>query len=197
MSHTVDPRQAFIEMLTPIIGLRADAQNHLYDLLMVRQFAKNGMLIVDGHPADRIHFVHSGLARGYYLDEREREVNMWFVDKGDFIPLPYSMPNQQPTLETVDFLEKTVIVWISQADLQSLYDNYPETASLESLLLSHHLTKYVEWMRAFRLYRGEDRYNWFLERYPNFKMRLAMKHIASFLNLSAEAISRFRGKKKS
>lgn len=195
MNRTGDPREAFITALLPLLPLDDAAQRQIYDALDVRQYDKKQMLMVNGKPADRIHFLHSGLVRSFYTDKRDREINGWFAAENDFIPPPYDMPNQQPTLETVDFLEKSVVVWLTRNKLHQLSEHHPVTTALVPLLLNQHLTQYVEWARMFHLYKGEERYDWFMIQYPHIRNRLTLKDIAPFLKLDVATVSRIRKRK--
>ena len=110
-------------------------------------------------------------------------------------PPPYDMPNQQPTLETVVFLEKSMVVWLTREGMRELSGLNPATIALEPLLQNQHLSQYVEWVRMFHQYKGEERYDWFMGRYPHSRNRLDLKQIASFLKLDAATVSRIRKKK--
>lgn len=124
MNCSDDPREVFVTALLPLLPLDDAAQRQLYDALDVCQHERKKLLLVNGKPGDRIHFLYSGLVRSFYIDKRDREVNGWFAAENDFIPPPYDMPNHQPTLETVEFLEKSVMVWLTRDKLKQLHEQY-------------------------------------------------------------------------
>ena len=195
MNYTDDPRESFIITLLPLLTLDDLTQQQIYNALEVRQYDRKQMLMVNGKPGDRISFLHSGLGRGFYKDEREREINSWFAAENDFIVPPYDMPDRQPTLESVEFLEKSVVVWLTRKKLYEFSGQHPAIVVLEPFLQNLHLTQYVEWTRMFHLYKGEERYDWFMVRYGHIKSRLTLKDISSFLKLDTATVSRIRRRK--
>lgn len=158
-------------------------------------FEKGKLLLSEGQVSTKMYFIHTGLVRGYYVHNL-REANTGFMAEMDFVISPVSFYSQQPSYEFLEVVEPAHLLEISLDKLNHLYDTFPEfnligrkiTESyyLRSELRAHHL----------RTQTAEERYNKFLHDYGRLLNRLSNKHIASFLGLSQETVSRIRAKKK-
>jgi CRP-like cAMP-binding protein len=67
MTHTLDPRDAFINQLIAYQSLEAPAAAHLYELVRLREFSRKESLLLPGQVNNCLYFVYSGLVRGYHL----------------------------------------------------------------------------------------------------------------------------------
>lgn len=143
----------------------------------------------------RLHFIHKGLARGYYSikdeDDEITKASSLFAAESHFIISPFSFLKQQPSREGIELLEKSTLVSISYEDLQLLYDTIPAANAVRALVTERYLIYYAERDRAFKFSTGEQRYRWFLANRPELgNNRLSYKDIASYLNLAEKSFTR-------
>ncbi|MBU1819909.1 MAG: hypothetical protein KKG00_00145 [Bacteroidetes bacterium] len=189
-------QQAFVEAIAGLVVLTPVAQHYIVNHLRVRRSTNRELLLSKDHSVGGIFFLQSGLVRGIYIDARNQETTTWFVSDAEFIPSVYTMPDHTPAMEAVELLEESTLIWLNRDDLIKLYACCPETIVLEHRLAQLHLTRLTEDLRAFRQYSGRMLYKWFLESYPRLTNRIKDKHLASFLGVTPQSLSRIRSFRK-
>lgn len=190
------PTEAFLEAISSLVELSPAARQYVSQHLRARQFDCRELLLPAPADYDGVFFVHTGLVRGVGTDARSEDRSEWFVLEGEFIPAQYLMPDGTPALKSIELLEKSVIVWLNRQSLDALYAQCPEAVGLERLLEKQHLAQLTEYGRAFRMYGGRQLYQWMSERFPKWVKRVNNKHLASFMDVTPQAISRIRSERR-
>ncbi|GAB2941554.1 Crp/Fnr family transcriptional regulator [Hymenobacter coalescens] len=149
-------------------------------------------LLAPGQVAGRLYFIETGLARGYYLHPGGREVNAWFMREGDFIISIVSFLTRGPSQEYIELLEDAVLYSISYEQLQQLYREFAEFNYVGRVLTEHYYVLSEQRTQQLRLLRAEQRYEQLLETFPGALQRIPLKHLASYLGVTPETISRIR-----
>lgn len=187
-------KHSFAEAIFSFQPLEAEAIALIKDRLHVHRKEKNTVLLPLGAISDRLYFLHSGLARGYYV-ENDKETTAWFAKENDFIYSPTGFLNQKPALEAVELLEDSVLVSLAYGDLRQLYELFPATNNLGRLITENRLLFYDEWIRSLRSLTAEKRFRKFVADYPAIYERVPLKYIASFLGIAPETVSRILKRK--
>ena len=198
MNHTASPSEAFIEAAASLMELSQEVRQHLSDHLKVRHFDPRQLLLPKGHAFDGVFFIHSGRVRGLRDASNGQEASVWFLAEGDFIPPVYDKPDGRTAFKSVEMLEESPIVWLNRSDLDQLYDLFPETHPLENRISLLHLGRVTEFWESFQTHpNSKALYKWLLERFPQWADRVKGQHMASFLGISPQSLSRIQGSKSS
>jgi CRP-like cAMP-binding protein len=96
----------------------------------------------------------------------------------------------------VEALEDSTLLLIERQRLEALYDEIPQLNRFYRILLQNAYITMSERINQTLAMSAEERYRAFLERYPHFEQRLSLKHIASYLGITPESLSRIRSHKK-
>ena len=151
------------------------------------------LLLRPGQVARRVYFLETGLVRGYSL-LHGREISSWFMREGDFVISILSFFTQQPTDEYVALLEPAVVHSISYAQLQNLYRDFPEFNFLGRQLVEKYYVLSEQRARHLRAHTAAERLDALLAEFPAVFQRVAVGHIAGYLGLAPETLSRLRGR---
>lgn len=139
-AHPDTFKYAFTEAIFSLQTLEIEAIAFIHDRLRLHRKEHNTILLPFGAICDRLYFLHSGLARGYYV-ENEKEITTWFAKENDFIYSSYSFLNQTPMLEEVELLEDSVLVSLAYEDLRQLYDVFPMMNKIGRLITESYLLR--------------------------------------------------------
>ena len=150
-------------------------------------------LLAPGQVARRVYFVEAGLVRGYSLHEG-REVSSWFMREGDFVISVVSFLTQAPATEYLELLEASVLYAISHDELHRLYREFPEFNLFGRVLTERYYVQSEQRAYQLRALPAAERYAQLLREFPTVFQRVAGKHIASYLGVAPETLSRLRGK---
>ena len=163
----------------------------LEDLLVPMKFKKNEQILKEGDICRNIYYVHQGLIRQYY-HKNGRELTEHLAVEGTIFMCIESLFKEEPTQLMVETLESSIIfalpkvklemVALHNVNIQILYRKILE----ESLILSQIHADLVRFESA------QDRYKKLCKLNPEVIKRTPLIHIASYLQMSPETLSRVR-----
>lgn len=145
-----------------------------------------------GQVVQQMAVVEKGLLRLYYQQEN-REKIMLFFREGSIAGDYFSLLSQTPSLRPVQALEPCRLWAIRGADLQRLYQ-HPAWEQLGRKLAEMAYLYAVH--RANRLLhdKPETRYQTLLQEQPDLLQRVPQYMVASYLDLTPEALSRVKAR---
>lgn len=188
-------RRDFIKIVVNVDpALSPEAVQAIADAVQVHRFPKNTMIVSINEVNDRLFFIHSGLAYGFYKID-QREVTSWFVKENDFIYIPDSFLDQKPSKEAIETLEDSVVISLAYDKLAFIYDTFPVANKIGRILTEGYLKIFDKRVRSLRMQSAETRFKNFIENYPGMYSRLPQKIIASYLGISPETASRILKRK--
>lgn len=199
MIHTLDPREAFLKEINAFQPLESTAASYLHELLRSREFSRGETLLPIGQVNQHLHFVHTGLVRGYHMQQNEPGIEnkstSLFASTSHFVISPPSFLKQVPSHEGFDVLEDSVVVSLAYRDIQSLYKAHASARTISQMLIERYLLFFDERVRVLKLLTGKQKYEWFLKYHPELRNRVQDNHIASYLGMTPVNLSRIRGQK--
>ncbi|WP_339925039.1 Crp/Fnr family transcriptional regulator [uncultured Cyclobacterium sp.] len=155
-------------------------------------FSKNQMLVHQGEVSKTLYFIESGLGRSFYLNQAGKEITQWFFGSGKFMASADSFFQQCPSLYFIEVLEDAVIYSITKEKLDELFDTYPKMEKLGRLVSTEMLTKVVNKLNAIQFQTAKERYEYMLAEFPDISYQVSLGHIASYLGMTQETLSRIR-----
>jgi CRP-like cAMP-binding protein len=99
-----------------------------------------------------------------------------------------------PSVESIELLEDSELISLSYKGLNELYDIAHEANYIVRILTEMYLVMYDERVRFMRMTSAQSRNDVFKTMFPDIYDRAPKKHIASFLGLTPETLSRVRKK---
>lgn len=154
---------------------------------------KGDFFLKQGQIVSSLFFIEKGLVRSYYL-KGDREINFWFgfenVILGSAIPLFYD----QPSFENIEFLETSTYYYISSKDLNKLYEKFHEMSTIGRKIAEECCVTVSERAISLQTENAEQRYNSLIKFQPDATQRISLGHIASYLGITQETLSRIRKK---
>lgn len=156
-----------------------------------RRFAKNEVLKQAGETERYLSFITEGVG-GAFAYREGREVCLDFSTENQFFGDYASFLQQQPGPVFTMAVEPLEVYSIGFADLQQLYNTTPEgiraaRAAAEALFIESQQRQLDLLIKT-----AEERYRELFAAYPDLLLRLPQKHIASWLGITPESLSRIR-----
>lgn len=158
----------------------------------VEERSRGSLLIEMGKRHAGAYYLLRGCARSFYLKDG-LEVNTWFAFAGEPIA---SLQNYlgRPAHETVELLEDARLIIIDMAAIKADLQHFPAVNMLILRMLEEYAAFLEERLYALQFSSSMDRYRYLLEREPELLQRVSLTHIASYLGISRETLSRMRGR---
>ncbi len=182
-------------LIADIQPVSAALQEALPSFLIREKLPKKTLLLRESKVCDRLYFIEKGMVRAFYRHDGQ-ETTDWFMQEGDLIISVYSFYLQKPSFENIELLEDCTLVSIPYQDLQRIYQQYPEFNFVGRILTERYYVRGDEQAIDLRCKTAEERYEALLEKNPELFHRAHLKHIASFLGMAPETLSRLRAKNK-
>lgn len=148
------------------------------------EIKKGHILQNEGDLSSLVFEVVSGLLRSYTIDGKGKEHIFMFAPEGWIIA--DSVQKGQPCEFFIEALEDSTVT-IRKKDLSQISPNAPAIAK-RMLVLQRRVIMLMS-------YSGLQRYEHFIETYPNLTQRVPQRMIASYLGITPEALSKAKGDK--
>lgn len=158
------------------------------------ELSKGTSLLKQDQVAKKIYFVEKGALHTYYYHDG-KQITSWFYTEDHFVSSWYSFYSQKPAFEEIVSLEDCVLYSVSFDQYQKLIADFPSFGNFARLLAEESLAFIDYFSKAWSYLSAKEKYNLLLQYLPDIEQRVKLGHIASFLGISQETLSRIRGKK--
>lgn len=176
--------------LQPMTDALAD---RIRSITMIANHPKGTFILQEGKVCDAACMVANGLVRSFYINEGE-EITSRFMDEGFIITSWVSFYTQKPGNECIETLEDTILTCITYNDIQQLYKDFPEANIIGRKQVEYSFYLAEQRTQMLRKHTAEEKYKFFLDNHPSLLQRVSLKHIATYLGMSQETLSRVRTK---
>ena len=177
---------------TPLDRLSAAQRARFLEKCTRRVFSRKGTLHVEGDAVVGVWLVRSGLVGAFeYLGDKP--IYQRFYREGDFVSDVTSLRTGEPSLLTFVALEDSEVKYIRKADLLGLYEVAPAFQAFGREVLAELLVDRTAQMRRLMLMTPRERYASVLAEDPELVRRVPLQHLASYLGMTRETLSRVRG----
>jgi CRP-like cAMP-binding protein len=184
-----------MESLIPLfIGKLGLDMNH-FELFCAQLKAKNlkkkAHLIREGSVCNFIGFVSSGTLRSY-IRNKEREFNNDFYFDNDFVSAYTSFLTQMPTNCNIEALTNSKIHYISYEKLNRLIAKDNAFLKLSKYVSDTYFIRKCKRETSFLKNSASERHKGLSSLYPGIEQRVSQYHIASYLGIKPESLSRIK-----
>jgi CRP-like cAMP-binding protein len=174
-------------------SLSNEALEAINNCLTKTTLYKNDYLLKEGNICRHLYFLEKGLLRGYYnLDGKE--ITHWFSSNEDFVTSFFSFTTQQTSVENIQAIENCELYGISKQQLNNLCSSYHEIEKLVRIAYEKYYIRLEDRFVNAQFKTAKERYNDLLLNTPQLLERAPLGHIASYLGISQETLSRIRSK---
>ncbi|MFM7839370.1 MAG: Crp/Fnr family transcriptional regulator [Chitinophagaceae bacterium] len=174
------------------IQLSEQEKAFFLSLLQPPHLEKKQILVQAGEYTQHNYFVNRGCLRTFFMDATGLEHNVLFSIEDWWAGDMYSFLTEQPARYTVVAMETTELLAIEKKDLETLYREVPRFERYFRQLLQNAFIAFQERILSGLTDTAEERYLKFREKYPEVERRVPQQHIASYLGITPESLSRIR-----
>ncbi len=163
-------------------------------MMIPRRVRKAHTLSQAGEPCRYLAFVTAGCMRAYSTDEKGEEHVVQFAFEQWWITDMYSFLTGKPADLTVEALEDADALLIDLPTYEKLCTTVPVFERYFRILLQNNYIATHRRLLASISLSAEERYLHLIDEYPSIIQRVALRHIASYLGITPEALSRIRSR---
>jgi len=176
-----------------LIPLDDEDKRKLREIFVPKRIRKFKFFIKIGEVSNYIGFISRGLFRFYQMKD-ELEITSDFAFEKSFITSYTSMITREPSRVAVQALENSIMLVISYDKLNEYYSEKQKYERIGRLLAEQAFMQNERHLLSFLSDSAEDRYRNLMETAPHFIQKIPLVHIASYLGIKPETLSRIRKK---
>ncbi|UAY54158.1 Crp/Fnr family transcriptional regulator [Arachidicoccus terrestris] len=189
-----NPWSDFLQnILIPFGGLTAEDVMISLPLWKSRTIAKGDFYNKQNIVCQDLGIVVRGIFRIYYYDPAtDEEKNLFFFSENQFIVSFRSFLAQYPCVYYIEALEDAEVLFISYQELQLLYQKHKSWERFGRMLAEYFFHSSQARAEELLFFSHEKRYQDLLNQHPNIIQRVASFHIASYLGIKNQSLSRIK-----
>lgn len=156
------------------------------------QLPANEYFLEAGHVCRHIAFIAEGVMRVFFYDRTGHELSRYFVAENQYAVDLQSFNNQIASSEYIQAVTDCTLILTSRPALALFEQHIREWAMISRKITEDALLKKV-FAQPYLL--GQDattRYLTFVEQNPALANRISMMHLASYLGITPQSLSRIR-----
>jgi CRP/FNR family transcriptional regulator, anaerobic regulatory protein len=176
------------------VSFLTDDDCNLFEPLLKKTVIENKQIILsEGQVCREMGFINYGAFRLYYLSDG-KEINTHFCFENEFVMDYDSFLAQKPSRYYIQAIEPSEIVTFNLSTLEHAYQNSQNWERFGRIMAEYSYKVTTQRVESFLFMDGEQRYIQLLKSQPHIFERVPLYHIASYLGLERESLSRLRKK---
>jgi CRP-like cAMP-binding protein len=182
------------EHVSKLAPLTSDAFLLCTSLMVPKRIRKGAYLAQEGEVSKYLAFVTKGCLRSYSIDKKGEEHVVQFALEGWWITDLYSFLTGKPGTYFIDALEESDVLLLDAPSYEKLCTTVAQFERYFRILLqNNYIATHRRVLSSISL-SAEEQYLQMLDEHPTIVQRVAQRHIASYLGITPEALSRIRGR---
>ncbi|MDF3026002.1 MAG: cAMP-binding protein [Fluviicola sp.] len=177
------------------LTLTDECRRDLKKVSKIMTLERETLLVKEGQLADKTYFIAKGSARAFYLKD-DKDITDWFAFENNFINSINSFFLHIPSPHFIEVLEPSILLEISRENIDLLSDRYQEFDRLGKIAITKTLLQLQQRVVSIQFETAQQKYENILQIRPDITQRVALTHIASYLGITLETLSRIRNPKK-
>jgi len=157
-----------------------------------KKIRKKQFLLNEGDVCKNLGFVNSGCLREYTIDSKGSEHIIQFAIEDWWISDPNSFLSGLPSTYNIDALEDSEVLLLEKSAREKLLDSCPKMERFFRILIEANFVATQRRITESLSTSAEERYLKFIKTYPKLIEQVSQNHIASYLGITPQSLSRIR-----
>ena len=164
---------------------------HFSPILQYKRYEKGKLLHKGSALTVDLYVVKSGTIRSfYYVDGKD--VTAHFALEYGIIGAADSIIRGKKSRYEIEVLEDSEVFVLNYFEMETFLDEHPHLERLARQFSQSLYIELVERLEGMTFLSAKERYLHLISRFPNITQRVNLGHIASFLGITQETLSRVR-----
>jgi CRP-like cAMP-binding protein len=178
------------EFLNQHMTISDNEKKAITDLNVFKSFQKDDILIKEGEYTNEYYFVIKGCIRCYFLVDGEEKTSAFYTELDSFVP--QSTVEKKSSALYASCVEDSLIVVSTPEMENAVFEKFPRFETLCRILSEKVVIKKQVEFECFKNSSAEQRYLNLLQNRPDLIQRVPQYHLASYLGIKPESLSRIR-----
>lgn len=155
-------------------------------------FNKGEIVLRVNEKVDHQYFVFDGCLRTYLISKLGKEHTIQFAIKSWWISDYIGYFSETKSVLFIECIENAILYKISRDDVEEIYTQIPKVEHFIRKKLERSFISFQKRILANLSQSAKERYLNFTHDYPNIEQHVKNYHIASYLGITTESLSRIR-----
>lgn len=156
-----------------------------------KEYKKKDLILKEGEVENYLSFVEEGAARLFFV-KQNKELTTRFVFRYQYLTSYDSFLQRSPSRCNVEALTDMVVWQIHYDDLQEVYRTSPVGNLIGRLTVENIYLAKLNKEYSYLSESAEERYLKLMKEQPDLFQLIPLKHIATFMGITPQALSRIR-----
>jgi CRP-like cAMP-binding protein len=171
----------------------SDAQAALTETAFEELYPKKGdVLLTPGHAVTHQYFVLDGCLRTYYITGTGKEYTLQFAVNDWWISDYTAFFTGGNATFYIDCVKDAVVYKISKDSMEQLYRQVPQIERFFRIKMERFFASFQKRILDGLALTAEEKYLRFIKAYPSIEQHIKNYHLASYLGITTESLSRVR-----
>src|SRR3954469_7984609 len=178
--------------ISAITFVNEEEFDYLKTLFVVKKLRKRQYFLQEGDVCKYQAFVVKGILRSYTIDEKGSDHILQFASEGWWAADLSSYLTNEPSFLNIDALEDVELLLLTKPLWEQAMKEIPALEHYFRIIIQNHLVATQKRLLQSLTETAEEKYNRFVQTYPECLQRLSQHQIASYLGITRETLSRVR-----
>ena len=183
--------EVFIEKFCRRYNLSETDVKALTEQMQEVRFRKKEAIVIEGERNSNLYLIKEGIWRGHYLRDGV-DISLWFAFQGDSIFSSWGYVAGLPSLVSIEAMSDSRVYRISKSKLETFFSSSVLFANIGRIIFERQFLDMENWMINGGAAQAKQRYLTLLEQNPELLQHVPLKHIASYLFITPQSLSRIR-----
>jgi CRP-like cAMP-binding protein len=180
-----------LQSIQQVITLTPPDKEVISSLFKKKVYKKGEFFLADGQVCKQVGYVNKGILR-YYINHDGEEKTYDFAQENNFVCNYESFLPQTPSTKIIQALEDCEMLQITYTDLQLFYRSVAGAERFGRVVIEQVFVQTLQDLSSFYTDTPEHRYEKFLKRHPGLLQKISQYHVASYVGVKPQSLSRIR-----
>ncbi|WP_282079420.1 Crp/Fnr family transcriptional regulator [Aquimarina algiphila] len=153
---------------------------------------KGELLVRQGESVSNKYFIYSGCLRSFFIDEQGKEHTLQFAIKDWWISDYPGYFQGRKAIMNIECIQDSVLIKMTKNNRDVLFNHVPQLESFFRLKFENTIASFQKRTIASLSYSAKEKYIQFVNTYAEIEQNVRNYHIASYLGITKESLSRIR-----
>ena len=173
------------------LSLSDEMYRRFIELTEKKLLNKKELFAQQGKVCYHLGFIESGVLRSYIEKDAEEYIKDFYFPES-FVVAYGSFLSGKPCIGSIQALKETHLITLSRSAYDMLLKESNEWFKFGKYISDNLLIKKCRKETSFLMDSAYERYNLLLKTYPNIEQHVSQHHIAAYLGIHPESLSRLK-----
>jgi len=182
---------AVSQIVVKNLGLSTEMYDRFIELSCTKQLKKKEFFVQQGKVCHYLGVIGSGVLRSYIEKSGEEHIKDFYFSGSIVVALGSFLTGEQ-CIGNIQALEETHLITLSRTSYFQLLNESNEWYKFGKYISDSLLIKKCQRESSFLMENAHERYKLLLKTYPNIEQLVSQHHIASYLGIKPQSLSRIK-----